>query len=117
MLVRDGGEPMNVFREPGREVVLDVPLEKGGVYAVRIERQLDHLWIVENLDSPTLRPTFARVEGRSPTGLRPVGAPTTTRRLGPVVDSGQLRGRTPLVPGREFDALAHVPRVHPAWIR
>lgn len=45
------------------------------------------------------------------------GAPTTTRRLGPVVDSGQLRGRTPLVPGDEFDALAHVPRVHPAWIR
>ena len=44
-------------------------------------------------------------------------ARTTTRRLGPVVDSGQLRGRTPLVPGREFDALAHVPRVHPAWIR
>jgi erythromycin esterase len=45
------------------------------------------------------------------------GTPTTTRRLGPVVDSGQLRGRTPLVPGREFDALAHVARVHPAWIR
>ncbi|NMO92508.1 erythromycin esterase family protein [Actinomycetospora sp. TBRC 11914] len=45
------------------------------------------------------------------------GAPTTTRRLGAVVDSGQLRGRIPLVPDREFDALAHVPRVHPAWIR
>jgi erythromycin esterase len=45
------------------------------------------------------------------------GAPTTTRRLGPVVDSGQLRARTPLVPAREFDAVAHVPRVHPAWIR
>ena len=45
------------------------------------------------------------------------GARTTTRRLGAVVDSGQLRGRTPLVPGDEFDALAHVPRVHPAWIR
>jgi erythromycin esterase len=45
------------------------------------------------------------------------GARTTTRRLGPVVDSGQLRARTPLVPGDEFDALAHVPRVHPAWIR
>lgn len=45
------------------------------------------------------------------------GARTTTRRLGPVVDSGQLRARTPLVPAREFDALAHVPRVHPAWIR
>jgi hypothetical protein len=34
-----------------------------------------------------------------------------------VVDSGQLRARTPLVPAREFDALVHVPRVHPAWIR
>ena len=32
-------------------------------------------------------------------------------------DSGQLRERTPLVPAREYDALAHVPRVHPAWIR
>ncbi len=45
------------------------------------------------------------------------GAATTTRRLGAVVDSGQLRARIPLVPSREFDALAHVPRVHPAWIR
>ena len=45
------------------------------------------------------------------------GAPTTTRRLRSVVDSGQLRGRIPLVPAREFDAVAHVPRVHPAWIR
>jgi erythromycin esterase len=45
------------------------------------------------------------------------GARSTTRRLGPVVDSGQLRARTPLVPAREFDALVHVPRVHPAWIR
>jgi erythromycin esterase len=45
------------------------------------------------------------------------GSPTTTRRLRSVVDSGQLRGRTPLVPDREYDALAHVPRVHPAWIR
>jgi erythromycin esterase len=44
-------------------------------------------------------------------------ARTTTRRLGSMVDSGQLRARTPLVPGREFDALVHVPHVHPAWIR
>jgi 5,5'-dehydrodivanillate O-demethylase len=31
-LVRDGGEPMNVFREPGSEIVLDTPLEatRGG---------------------------------------------------------------------------------------
>ncbi|MEJ2868937.1 erythromycin esterase family protein [Actinomycetospora sp. OC33-EN08] len=43
--------------------------------------------------------------------------PTTTRRLGSVVDSGQLRARTPVVPAREYDALALVPRVHPAWIR
>ncbi len=45
------------------------------------------------------------------------GTRTATRRLGPVVDSGQLRARTPLVPAQEFDAVAHVPRVHPAWIR
>ncbi|HEY2224201.1 erythromycin esterase family protein [Actinomycetospora sp.] len=45
------------------------------------------------------------------------GAPTTTRRLRSVVDSRQLRGRTPVVPDQEFDALALVPRVHPAWIR
>ncbi len=43
--------------------------------------------------------------------------PSSTRRLGAVVDSGRLRARTPLVPAREFDALAHVARVHPAWIR
>jgi hypothetical protein len=42
---------------------------------------------------------------------------TTTRRLGAVVDSGQLRARTAVVPAREFDAVAHVPRVHPAAIR
>lgn len=44
-------------------------------------------------------------------------APSGVRRLGTVVDSRALRERTPLVPGREYDALAHVPRVHPAWIR
>lgn len=43
--------------------------------------------------------------------------PTTTRRLQPVADSGQLRRRTPVVPDREYDALAYVPRVSPAWIR
>ena len=43
--------------------------------------------------------------------------PTSTRRLGAVVDSGRLRARTPVVPAREYDALAHVARVHPAWIR
>ncbi|MDL5155718.1 erythromycin esterase family protein [Actinomycetospora termitidis] len=43
--------------------------------------------------------------------------PTTTRRIGSVVDSGQLRERIPVVPAREYDALALVPRVHPAWIR
>lgn len=43
--------------------------------------------------------------------------PTTTRRTGPVLDSGQLRARTPVVPAREYDALAHVPAVHPAWLR
>jgi erythromycin esterase len=42
---------------------------------------------------------------------------TTTRRLGSVVDSGQLRARTAVVPAREFDAVTHVPRVHPAAIR
>lgn len=46
-----------------------------------------------------------------------VAATTATRRLGSVADSGQLRARTPLVPAREYDALAHVPKVHPAWIR
>lgn len=44
-------------------------------------------------------------------------SPTTTRRIGSVVDSGQLRERIPLVPAREYDAVALVPRVHPAWIR
>lgn len=45
------------------------------------------------------------------------GTPTTTRRLRSVVDSGQLRARTPVVPDEEYDALAFTPRVHPAWIR
>ncbi|GLZ50540.1 erythromycin esterase family protein [Actinomycetospora sp. NBRC 106378] len=44
-------------------------------------------------------------------------SPTTTRRIGSVVDSGQLRERIPVVPVREYDAVALVPRVHPAWIR
>ncbi len=44
-------------------------------------------------------------------------SPTTTRRIGSVVDSGQLKERIPLVPVSEYDAVALVPRVHPAWIR
>jgi erythromycin esterase len=43
--------------------------------------------------------------------------PTLTRRLGLQLDSADLRTRTPIVPAREFDALTHVPRVQPAWIR
>jgi erythromycin esterase len=43
--------------------------------------------------------------------------PTATRRLGSVVDSGQLRARTPVVPAREYDGLALVPQVQPARIR
>jgi hypothetical protein len=37
-MVRDGGEPLNVFREPGSNIVTDVPLEElkhGGKRPIR----------------------------------------------------------------------------------
>jgi 5,5'-dehydrodivanillate O-demethylase len=41
-LVGDGGEPMNVFREPGSEIVTDVPLERIKFGATRPQRALQY---------------------------------------------------------------------------
>jgi hypothetical protein len=70
--------PERILHEPNGSVyehVLDATLDKAGVYAVRVERQQDHVWVIENLDNRDVRPTFELKTGLNPTGLRPAGAP------------------------------------------
>jgi hypothetical protein len=76
---RTSGWPERIQHLPGAavyELVLNAKLEKDGVYAVRVERQLDQMWVLENLDNPFLRPTFYLRRDLIPTGLRPLTAPT-----------------------------------------
>ncbi len=78
-VARSNPFPQRIQHLPGGDVyehVLDTVLDKKGVYAIRIERQQDHVWEVENLDSESPRPTFVLKKGLVPTGIRPVNAPT-----------------------------------------
>lgn len=80
VVARTSAFPQRVQHLPGGSVyehVLDVPLEKGGVYAVRVERQLDYVWQIAGIETyETVRPLFELKTGLTPTGLRPVGSPT-----------------------------------------
>jgi hypothetical protein len=76
---RSGGWPQRIQHLPGSamyELNLDANVDKEGVHAIRIERQLDREWVLENVGSQFVRPTFYLLRDLIPTGLRPVGAPT-----------------------------------------
>jgi hypothetical protein len=63
---------------PGASVyehVLEAVLEKGGRYAVRIEKQVSTQWLFVP-DPGRKSPRFRLLEGLTPTGIRPLGAPT-----------------------------------------
>lgn len=79
LVARSNMFPQRIQHLPGGSVyehVLDVPLDKKGVYAVRIERQEDHVWTLEGLEGEGVRPTFGFRRGLRPTGLRPATAPS-----------------------------------------
>jgi hypothetical protein len=57
------------------EHVLETALEKGGRYAVRVEKQVSTQWLM--VTHPVRKsPMFQLVEGLTPTGIRPLGVPT-----------------------------------------
>jgi hypothetical protein len=57
------------------ELVLEAPLEKAGRYAVRIEKQVSTKW--RFTEHPVRKsPMFQLLENLTPTGIRPLGAPT-----------------------------------------
>ncbi|MEI7685924.1 MAG: hypothetical protein WCL32_12930 [Planctomycetota bacterium] len=79
VIARSNPFPQRVQHLPGGSVyehVLDVPIDKKGVYAVRVERQQDHVWQIEGLENEANRPEFVLKTGINPTGLRPANAPT-----------------------------------------
>ena len=76
---RTCGWPQRIQHLPGAamyELNLDANLDKDGVHAIRIERQVDREWVLENVNSQNVRPTFYLLRNLIPTGLRPLGAPT-----------------------------------------
>lgn len=79
VIARTNPFPQRIQHLPGGSVyehVLDVTIDKKGVYAVRVERQQDYVWLIEGLENEAIRPTFVLKTGLVPTGLRPVNAPT-----------------------------------------
>src|SRR4029077_18929711 len=57
------------------EHVLEVPLADAGRYAIRIEKQVSSLWLFRPHPQRGT-PMYSLLEGLTPTGIRPLGAPT-----------------------------------------
>jgi hypothetical protein len=80
VVARSNPFPQRLQHVPGGDVyehVIDAVIEKKGVYAVQIEKQQDHVWLIEGLESQAAaRPTFVLKRGLNPTGLRPANSPT-----------------------------------------
>jgi hypothetical protein len=79
VVARTTGLPMRLAHLPGSalyELALDVTLDKAGRYALRVERQTDTEWIL--VPHPTRRDqkVFEQRQGLTPSGTRPLGAPT-----------------------------------------
>ena len=78
LVARTTGLPQRLEHLPAGslyEHVLEVPLDKAGRYAIRIEKQIDSLWIFA--PHPERKaPVYRLIEGLTPTGIRPLGAPT-----------------------------------------
>lgn len=56
------------------EHVLEVPLEKAGRYAIRLEKQVSTQWLLGR-HAGRKTPVFQLLEGLTPTGIRPLGVP------------------------------------------
>ena len=78
LVARTTGVPQRLEHLPSGSVyehVLEVPLEEAGRYAVRIEKQVDSVWLfLPHAERKT--PVYRLLEGLTPTGIRPLGAPT-----------------------------------------
>ena len=78
LVARTTGLPQRLEHLPSGSIYeysLEVPLAEAGRYAIRLERQTSSQWIMA---AHPLRkaPAFARLEGLTPTGLRPLGVTT-----------------------------------------
>ena len=78
LIARTGAWPQRLEHLPSGSVyehVLEVPLAEAGRYAIRVEKQVDTQWLfVQHPERKT--PAFALLQGLTPTGIRPLGAPT-----------------------------------------
>jgi hypothetical protein len=78
LIGRTTGVPQRLEHLPSGSVyehVLEAPLEEAGRYAVRIEKQVDSVWLfLPHAERGT--PIYRLLEGLTPTGIRPLGAPT-----------------------------------------
>jgi hypothetical protein len=59
------------------EIALEVQIEKPGRYALRVEKQIERQWVMGKHPVRNT-PMFQVLEGLTPTGIRPLGAPTLT---------------------------------------
>ncbi len=75
LVARTSGWAQRLEHLPGSSVyehVLEVPIEKAGRYAIRVERQGNSVWFLG--PHPVRRtPTFQYIDGLTPTGIRPLG--------------------------------------------
>ncbi len=78
LVARTLGWAERIEHVPGGSVyehVLEASLDKGGRYAIRVEKQVDTLWLfVPHPERKT--PMFKLLTGLTPSGIRPLGVPT-----------------------------------------
>ena len=99
------GVPQRLEHQPSSsvyELVLETTLDKGGRYALRLERPLGYQWFLVD-DPGRKRPAFTQLAGLKASGIRPLGVPVLpaleknwelqTRLFVDVVDELRLTGR------------------------
>lgn len=78
LVARTTGFPERIEHLPGGSVyehVLETTLDKGGRLALRVEKQVSEEWVFK--PHPERKsPMFKLLQGLTPTGIRPLGAPT-----------------------------------------
>jgi hypothetical protein len=91
VVARSDGLPQRLDNQPGSstyELVLEFTAAKAGRYAVRLERQRSSQWVMR-VDPATGRFVLGRIDGLTPTGIRPLGSNTL-----PTLEKGwELRTR------------------------
>ncbi len=77
-IAQTGQYPQRIEHMPNGSVyehVLEVPIAEAGRYAVRVEKQVNSVWVFK--PHPERKaPQYFRFDGLTPTGIRPLGAPT-----------------------------------------